>query len=105
MSSLESIEGWEYLNTSEVNDMYAMFRKCRQLPEINLTHFDTSNVTDMGSMFEYCSEVKELDVSKFKTSSVKDMSNVLRDMPQNNRRKSFRYVKHNQYGEDAELWF
>ena len=76
MNSLESIEGMEYLNTSMVTDMYAMFRKCRQLPEIDLTHFDTSNVTDMGSMFEYCSEVKELDVSKFKTSNVKDMSKM-----------------------------
>ena len=76
MYSLESIEGWENLNTSIVTDMGAMFRNCRQLPEINLGHFDTSNVIDMGSMFEYCFEVKELDVSKFNTSKVVDMNKM-----------------------------
>ena len=76
MNSLESIEGWENLNTSMVTDMGAMFRECRQLTEINLGNFDTSNVTDMESMFEYCFEVRELDVSKFNTSNVEDMNKM-----------------------------
>ncbi|MBQ3920443.1 MAG: BspA family leucine-rich repeat surface protein, partial [Oscillospiraceae bacterium] len=50
-SSLESIEGLEYLDTSSVTDMRGMFMSCSSLTSLDLSGFDTSNVTAMYGMF------------------------------------------------------
>ena len=73
---LETIEGLEYLNTSNVTDMSYMFDGCHSLTELNLSNFDTSNVTDMSRMFRYNSSLTKLDVSNFDTSKVTDMSSM-----------------------------
>ena len=72
-SALEQIEGFQYLNTSEVKDMSGMFSDCSGLTSLDLSHFNTQNVTDMRAMFLYCSGLTSLDVSHFNTQNVTDM--------------------------------
>ena len=74
MSVIEEITGIEYLNTSDVTNMRAMFYGCNHLTSIDLSHFNTSNVTDMASMFRFCEELTSLDFSHFNTSNVTNMS-------------------------------
>ena len=76
LTSLESIENLQYLNTSEVTDMKYMFYGCGSLQDLCLSHFDTRNVTNMESMFSGCSSLSELDLSSFDTHKVTDMSNM-----------------------------
>jgi len=72
-SALNSIEGLEYLNTSEVTNMSNMFYGCSGLTSLDLSSFDTSSVTKMGFMFYGCSSLTFLDLRSFDTSSVTDM--------------------------------
>ncbi len=73
-SNVLRITGIEYLNTSEVTDMYAMFMSCYKLQDIDLSGFNTSKVTIMDSMFEGCGgNLKSLDLSSFDTHNVEDM--------------------------------
>ena len=99
--SIESIEGLEYLNTSNVTSMsfmfgsskltnldlshfdtrnvkymQCMFLRCPNLTSLDLSHFDTKNVLDMHSMFRECTSLSNLDVSKFKTEKVTNMSDM-----------------------------
>ena len=76
MENLESIEGMEYLNTSEATDMSKMFWNCKSLKKLDLSHFDTSNVEEMQGMFYGCSSLEELDLSSFNTSNVKTMGSM-----------------------------
>ncbi len=98
-SSLETIEGMEYvkgsqmtdmsdmfeecsltsldlshLGTNQVKSMERMFSECNELVSLNLDNFDTSHVTDMSYMFIGCYNLLGLDVSSFNTSQVTDMS-------------------------------
>jgi surface protein len=71
MTNLQSVLGIQYLNTSEVTNMFFMFAYCG-LPSINLSYLNTSNVTSMEAMF-LNSSFTSLDVSSFNTSNVVDM--------------------------------
>ena len=62
-SNLASIEGLEYLNTSEVKSMNAMFNMCTQITTLNLSNFETSQVTDMSYMFNACNALTTIYVS------------------------------------------
>ena len=62
-SNLASIEGLEYLNTSEVKSMNAMFYSCTKITTLNLSNFDTSQVTDMSYMFNACNALTTIHVS------------------------------------------
>ena len=72
-SALEQIEGFQYLNTSEVKDMSGMFSDCSGLTSLDLSHFNTQNVTSMDGMFDGCSGLTSLDLSHFNTQNVTDM--------------------------------
>lgn len=72
-TSLTEIVGLQYLNTSEVTSMNAMFDGCSNLESLDLSHFDTSNVTDMYGMFGGCSNLTSLDLSSFNTNNVTNM--------------------------------
>ena len=72
-SALEQIEGFQYLNTSEVKDMSGMFSDCSGLTSLDLSHFNTQNVTSMDGMFNGCSGLTSLDLSHFNTQNVTDM--------------------------------
>ena len=74
MINLTSITGLNYLNTSEVTNMYDMFWYCTSLMSIDLSHFNTANVTNMGYMFCRCSSLTNLDISSFNTSNVTHMN-------------------------------
>ena len=71
--NLTSIEGIEYLNTSQVTDMHNMFYNCYYLQTIDFSGFDTRKVKDMSNMFYNCGSLKSLDISNFNTSEVTDM--------------------------------
>ena len=66
-NNLKEIIGLEKLDTSNVENMNAMFSKS-QATSLDLSSFNTSNVTDMGHMFQN-SQAKSLDLSSFDTSS------------------------------------
>ena len=72
-----SIEGIEYLNTSEATKMDWMFKACSELTTIDVSNFDTSKVTDMRSMFNGCNDLTNiLGLEKLKTSNVTNMSEM-----------------------------
>lgn len=76
MENLQSIEGLQYLNTSEVTDMSWMFAWCKNLKTIDVSSFNTSNVTNMHEMFEGCENLTNLDVTSFNTSNVINMNKM-----------------------------
>ena len=63
LSNLEYIGGIEYLNTSNVTDMYGMFWECWAITSLDLSSFNTGSVTDMGSMFAGCTALTTIYVS------------------------------------------
>ena len=67
---LTTIEGIEYLNTSEVTSMFNMFGGCSSLTSLDVSRFNTSQVTDMSYMFANCGNLANLDVSHFDTHNV-----------------------------------
>ena len=73
MENLQSITGMEYLNTSEVTNMRAMFYNCIGLTSLDVSNFNTSKVTSMYGMFAGCSGLTSLDVSGFNTANVTNM--------------------------------
>ena len=74
LSSLETIEGLEYLDTSNATDMSAMFFAAQSLTSIDLSNFNTYNVTDMNSMFRETLNLASLDLSSFSTRNVTNMN-------------------------------
>ena len=70
---LTSIEGIEYLNTSQVTDMHNMFLNCYSLQTTDFSGFDTRKVKNMSYMFYNCGSLKSLDISNFNTSEVTNM--------------------------------
>lgn len=77
-SNITSIEGLEYIDTSEVTMMNYMFSNCKKLQTLDLSNFNTSNVISMSSMFRNCSSLEYLDVSTFDTSKVKNVTYLFR---------------------------
>ena len=71
--NLTSIEGIEYLNTSQVTDMHNMFYNCYYLQTTDFSGFDTRKVKDMSYMFYNCGSLESLDISNFNTSEVTNM--------------------------------
>ena len=74
--TLTTLNGIEYLNTSEVTSMNRSFFRCAGLKALDLGTFNTSKVTDMSYMFMGCTSLTTLDLSGFQTGSVKDMNNM-----------------------------
>ena len=76
LTELETIEGFEILNTGEVTDMSGMFYKCSALRTLDLGGWDTRKVTQMHDMFNGCSLLERLDISDFNTGCVESMANM-----------------------------
>lgn len=74
-TKLESLEGLEYLDTSEVKNMHAMFYKLGAIESLDLSNFNTSKVTNMEWMFLSC-DIYELNLSSFDTSKVTNMRSM-----------------------------
>ena len=60
MANLQSIEGMNYLNTSEVTNMAWMFGYCSSLTSLDLSSFNTAKVTDMDYMFNSCTSLQTI---------------------------------------------
>lgn len=73
--NLKGVDGFKYLNTTNVKDLSEMFDGCESLEEIDLTNlpatFNTSLVTDMYYMFNGCKQLTALDLSGFNTAKLK----------------------------------
>ena len=77
MENLTTIEGLEYLITTEVVTMDRMFEGCKNLKSINWgNNLNTWNVTSMSEMFYNCSSLTSLDLRIFKTPNVTNMSGM-----------------------------
>ena len=59
-TNLKEIKHLDYLNTSEVTDMSAMFRSCTLLTTLDLSSFDVTKVTNMKNMFFGCTSLKTI---------------------------------------------
>ena len=80
MDKLTSIEGLQYLNTSDVENMSTMFAGCKSLKNIpGIERLNTAKVRDMSAMFSECESLVSLDLSNFNTSQVTTMAGMFRD--------------------------
>ena len=70
-SNCESID-LSKVDTSNVTNMYWMFRQCTGLTSLDVSGFDTSKVTNMVGMFARDSALTSLDLSSFDISKVTD---------------------------------
>lgn len=70
---VKTIEGLEYLDTSNVTNMSNMFYNLKNLIQLDVSSFDTSKVTNITYMFGYCESLTSLDLSSFNTSNVTEM--------------------------------
>ena len=69
--NLTTIEGLEYLNTENVENMSFMFRDCYALESLDLSSFNTAKVTSMSHMFYICKALTTIYASdKFVTNQV-----------------------------------
>ena len=78
--NLDTIIGWEYLNTSEVKDMSFMFQGCTKLTtdDLDFSDFETSKVEGMMSMFRGCTGLTELDLDMFDTRKCENMGDMFK---------------------------
>ena len=81
LTNVTEIEGLSQLDTSNVTDMWKMFKDMSSITSLDVSGFDTSNVTDMANMFRGMSSVTSLDVSGFDTSNVTTMQDMFKDTP------------------------
>ncbi len=80
-SSLESLD-LSTFDTSRVTDMSQMFMFCDSLASLNLSGFNTSKVTNMECMFVNCRSLNQLDLSSFDISNVKNLDYMFNGTPQ-----------------------
>ncbi len=73
-TSLETIEGLEHFDTSNVVNMWAMFSECSSLKSLDLSSFDTSNVTEISLMFNFCNNLTNLNLGNLNLTKVTGMS-------------------------------
>ena len=65
-----------HFDTSKVTIMLCMFFYCSSLTSINLSNIDTSNVDSMAGMFQICYSLTSLDLSSFNTSKLRYMGSM-----------------------------
>ena len=73
MQVLKTINHLERLNTENVTDMAYMFRHCKKLESLDVSHFNTSKVKSFYFTFSYCPSLTSLDLSNFDTSNCETM--------------------------------
>ena len=76
--NLDTIIGWEYLNTSETTDMGFMFRNCASLTDddLDFSHLNTSEVRNMMYMLSGCTSLTSIDLSGFDTRNCVNMGDL-----------------------------
>ena len=78
---LAEFVGMEYLNTSQVTDMFETFYNCQALTSLNLSTWDTSSATSMQEMFCGCKNLASLNLKGWNTSNVTTMYSTFRSCP------------------------
>jgi surface protein len=68
----------EKINTSDITNMYCMFKGCSNLTSVDLSNCDCSKVTEAQSMFENCSKLKTVDISNTNMKLI-NMSNMFKN--------------------------
>lgn len=76
LTALETIKGLSNINSCKATDMYAMFRNCSALKELDITPIYTGNVKNFAYMFYGCSAIEELDVTQFIITFATNMSSM-----------------------------
>ena len=76
LTALETIKGLSNINSCKTTDMYAMFRNCSALKELDITPIYTGNVKNFAYMFYGCSAIEELDVTQFIITFATNMSSM-----------------------------
>lgn len=71
---MNSIEGFEHVDSSKVSMMQQMFSGCGNLTTIDLRGMNISNVTHMNFMFENCTSLTSVNLSGLNTSSLLNLS-------------------------------
>jgi len=74
--NMTTIEGLEYLNTSQVTNMMSMFYGCSSLTTLDLKTFNTDELLAINDMFYDCKSLTSVDLSSFNTEKVENMSGV-----------------------------
>ena len=65
-----------HFDTSQVTKMSGVFYNCESLKSINLSNFNIKNTTDIAGMFHGCSLLSSLDLSSFNTSYIMNMDGL-----------------------------
>ena len=76
LTSLETFENINSVDTSRVTDMQGMFLGSKSLETLDVSNWDTSQVTDMSGMFTACKDLETLDLSNWNTSQVTNMKGM-----------------------------
>ena len=63
LNNLQSIDGMEYFDVSDVTLMRSMFQGCSNLSTLDLSNWNTSKVKLMNNMFNGCSNLSTIYVS------------------------------------------
>ncbi len=79
LTSLTTLTGISYLNTSQVTNMAYMFHNCSSLTSIDLSKLSTGKVTNMNYMLSGCSSLTSLDLSHLDMSKVTSFSYMASD--------------------------
>ena len=80
MANLQSIQGLNYLNTSEVTNMAWMFGYCSSLKSLDLSSFNTAIVTNMDYMFNGCTSLQTIYVTtRWRTNTVSSSLSMFSD--------------------------
>lgn len=72
--NLTSIQGLQYLDTSNVKDMSYMFSNSVSLTNLDLSSFNTHLVKTMAYMFEGCENLKQVNLKGVNTIRVTNMA-------------------------------
>ena len=73
LSSVTTIEGLGYFETSNVEIMYGVFSGMHSLTSLDLSNWNTSNVTNMSNLFNGTRSLDSLDLSNWNTGNVTNM--------------------------------
>ena len=63
-NNVTTIEGLDYLDVSNVSNLYAAFLNMRSLTRLDLSNFNTSNITHMDDMLTNLTSLKELTLGE-----------------------------------------
>ena len=70
LKHLQTVQGLENLDASQVTNMSRMFEYCESLTKLDLGSWNTSNVENMSWMFNECTNLIELNLDNWDTLKV-----------------------------------